>query len=238
MAITFKWFYCHWNHYTPNGCKLPVLHKNTYNGCVAPSLVRPELRLSYFFLISRSFVSDSRTRISITVPPDLKVQLEALAQFPYKSVANAAVVLMLESLERRDKKEELFFVDLVESLPKLSKKQLLEICLKALEQLNLSIDSITGIETTQLTIPNLLQAYLLLNYQKSSDRITDFANDCSVTVEQIKAALEERPICEDTAGVLAAKLGLSFDEFLEQFPAVVRDCEHLQKEIKPTPTPQ
>jgi hypothetical protein len=73
------------------------------------------------------------------------------------------------------------------------------------------------------TIPNLLRAYILVTYRGVGERqLQQMASDCGVSLEQVQAVLEEQPVSEFSAGVFAAKLKMSIEEFTARYP-VVRD---------------
>lgn len=79
----------------------------------------------------------------------------------------------------------------------------------------------------EANISNLISAYILLNFQgQAEERINQMANSCELSLDEVKAVLEGRPIQEESAGVFAAKLKISFGEFLNQYP-VIRDCAPL-----------
>ncbi|MGB7441434.1 MAG: hypothetical protein WA919_10230 [Coleofasciculaceae cyanobacterium] len=76
-------------------------------------------------------------RLSITVPLTLKQKLEALGEFPYKSVTNAAVVLMTEALAAREGQAKLMKDQIIEALTELEENELAEVALKALQKMQL-----------------------------------------------------------------------------------------------------
>jgi len=74
-------------------------------------------------------------RLSITVPLALKEQLEALGEFPYGNVTNAAKVLMLEALASREGKQKPKKDEIIQALIEIDNADdLLEIAAKALEK--------------------------------------------------------------------------------------------------------
>ena len=69
------------------------------------------------------------------IPKELRQALEELAEYPYASVSNAAVVLMRESLTRRENKPERDVNDVIELLANFTEKELSLVNLKASERL-------------------------------------------------------------------------------------------------------
>lgn len=111
---------------------------------------------------------DNRTRVSITVSPELKAKLEELAKFPYKSVANAAVVLMQEGVNRREGREKLTRADILESLAdkELDAFDLIEIAATALERVRSEVND-ADMERPLLAKPPYREGELaLLCWQK------------------------------------------------------------------------
>jgi hypothetical protein len=77
-------------------------------------------------------------RLTITVPNPLKETLEQLAEFPYKSVSNAALVLMTEALNHRASQPKRAKDEIIEALIELEDSaDLVEIGLRVLEKLHL-----------------------------------------------------------------------------------------------------
>lgn len=80
-------------------------------------------------------VSKNLVRLSLVIPKELRQALEELAEYPYASVSNAAVVLIKESLRRRENQPERVVNDVVELLANFTEKELSLVSLKASERL-------------------------------------------------------------------------------------------------------
>jgi hypothetical protein len=78
-----------------------------------------------------------QARLSIIIPNDLKETLEELAEFPYKSVTNAAVVLMREALNNRSGQPKPTKDEIIEAFIEMEATDLIEVALRALEKLHL-----------------------------------------------------------------------------------------------------
>ena len=78
------------------------------------------------------------------------------------------------------------------------------------------------------TIPNLVHAYISLTYRGTGEKqLQQMASDCEVSIEQVKAVLTGQPVEEEAAGVFAAKVKMSFGEFLSQYPVIRQAGEQL-----------
>ena len=96
-------------------------------------------------------------RITITVPTDLKRKLEALGSFPYKSVSNAAVVLMSLGLKTLDSQPDTLAAQLTAAIatrqfsPQ-TLRELLSAIAEALEQHCLEAEQIRALAISQLAM--------------------------------------------------------------------------------------
>ncbi|MCT7953423.1 hypothetical protein NG798_26850 [Ancylothrix sp. C2] len=80
-------------------------------------------------------MSKNLVRLSLVIPQEMRSALEELAEYPYASVSNAAVVLIKESLTRRENKPERDVNDVIELLANFTEKELTLVSLKASERL-------------------------------------------------------------------------------------------------------
>ena len=83
----------------------------------------------------RIVVSKNFVRLSLVIPQEVRSALEELAEYPYASVSNAAVVLIKESLRRRENQPQRDVNDVVELLANFTEKELSLVNLKASERL-------------------------------------------------------------------------------------------------------
>ncbi len=78
-----------------------------------------------------------------------------------------------------------------------------------------------GVHKDSATIPELMNAYILLNYKGIGEKqLVKMANDCQVTPAQVQAVLGGQPINDFAARVFSDKLKMSFEDFVNQYPVV------------------
>lgn len=62
---------------------------------------------------------------------------------------------------------------------------------------------------------------ILLNYKGMGEQqLIEMANDCQVSLKQLKALLAGQPINEHTALVFSNKINMSVEDFIAQYPVV------------------
>ncbi|MGB7380955.1 MAG: hypothetical protein WA959_30940 [Rivularia sp. (in: cyanobacteria)] len=78
-----------------------------------------------------------------------------------------------------------------------------------------------GVHKDSATIPELMNAYILLNYKGIGEKqLVKMANDCQVTPAQVQAVLGGQPVNDFAARVFSDKLKMSFEDFVNQYPVV------------------
>ncbi|MCT7953074.1 hypothetical protein NG798_25070 [Ancylothrix sp. C2] len=78
--------------------------------------------------------------VSVTIPSELKDKLVSLAEYPYGTISNAAVVLMKKGLETEKLQDELTFEKYLEILPELSEEEISILCRKCGELLLMQME--------------------------------------------------------------------------------------------------
>ena len=79
----------------------------------------------------------------------------------------------------------------------------------------------SGVYKESPTIPELMNAYILLNYKGMGEKqLVEMANDCQVTPAQVQAVLGGLPVNYQAARIFSDKLKMPVEDFVNQYPVV------------------